>query len=708
MSVITDTYLKLHAKWSFQRTLAELLAKRWMEPAVPFIMMLGVLTFCAVAIPNYLSLDNLAETSSQFAEFGFVVLAMTVVLIVGGIDLSVGAIFAMADFIALILFNVYELHIGLVLVLVLLSGGLMGACNGFLIGYLKLGAFLTTLVTLIIFRATFDLTAPVFAVDIATAYNESPVWEFLGEGTLWGIPANVCILMVIAVIGHALLSRSRPGWHIAAIGSNRKAARHAGIPINRTIFWTYVLSGMLCSLGGLMYAARLNSSSSNTGDGLEVMALTAAVLGGVSLAGGKGSVGRALIGATTILVLINGLVRLGVTGGPTFALEGLIMLVAVGIDVKWLKNKNKAISKIYVVPAFLDLGELPDATEDSGTIYAQNSTLNDAQAIGLGQVDGPEDIILDREGRIYTGTREGWIMRLSGENFEHCEVFARIGGRPPGLAFDRDDNLLVCIGGMGVYGVKPDGEVFKVTDETNRTPWKINDDSRLRLADDLDIAPDGKIYFSEATIRYEMHSWAMDGLEGRGNGRIICHDPKTGQTRTLLRDLMFPNGVCMANDGQSIFFAQTWVCNIMRYWIAGPKKGTLETVIEHLPGNPDNINRASDGNYWLAMTGMRTPAFDLAMQMPGFRTRMVKRVPPDEWIYPNINNGCVIKFTETGEVLSSYWDKGGESHPAITSMREHRGYLYLGGLMNNRIGRVKLADADPDWNGPDDYWGPRT
>ena len=707
MSVITDTYLKLHAKWSFQRTLAELLAKRWMEPAVPFIMMLGVLTFCAVAIPNYLSLDNLAETSSQFAEFGFVVLAMTVVLIVGGIDLSVGAIFAMADFIALILFNVYELHIGLVLVLVLLSGGLMGACNGFLIGYLKLGAFLTTLVTLIIFRATFDLTAPVFAVDIATAYNESPVWEFLGEGTLWGIPANVCILMVIAVIGHALLSRSRPGWHIAAIGSNRKAARHAGIPINRTIFWTYVLSGMLCSLGGLMYAARLNSSSSNTGDGLEVMALTAAVLGGVSLAGGKGSVGRALIGATTILVLINGLVRLGVTGGPTFALEGLIMLVAVGIDVKWLKNKNKAISKIYVVPAFLDLGELPDATEDSGTIYAQNSTLNDAQAIGLGQVDGPEDIILDREGRIYTGTREGWIMRLSGENFEDVEVFARIGGRPLGLAFDRDENLLVCVGGMGVYGVRPDGEVFKVTDETNRTRWKIADDSRLRLADDLDIAPDGKIYFSEATTRYEMHSWAMDGLEGRGNGRIICHDPATGQTRTLIRNLMFPNGICLAHDGQSIFFALTWICQIKRYWIAGPKKGTVETVIENLPGNPDNINRSSDGNYWLAMTGMRTPAYDLAMRMPGFRTRMVKRVPPDEWLYSNINNGSVIKFTAEGEVLASYWDKSAENHPAITSMREHRGYLYLGGLMNNRIGRIPLPDADPTWDSSDSYWGPK-
>ncbi|MBT6912051.1 MAG: ABC transporter permease, partial [Rhodospirillaceae bacterium] len=180
MSVISDTYLKLHAKWSLQRTVAELLSKRWMEPAVPFIMMLGVIVFCAVAIPNYLTLDNLTDTSSQFAEFGFVVLAMTVVLVVGGIDLSVGAIFAMADFIALVLFNVYELPIGLVVILVLLSGGLLGAINGFLIGYLKLGAFLTTLVTLIIIRATFDLTAPTFAIDIATSYNESAAWEFLG------------------------------------------------------------------------------------------------------------------------------------------------------------------------------------------------------------------------------------------------------------------------------------------------------------------------------------------------------------------------------------------------------------------------------------------------------------------------------------------------------------------------------------------------
>jgi ribose transport system permease protein len=78
-------------------------------------------------------------------------------------------------------------------------------------------------------------------------------------------------------------------------------------------------------------------------------------------------------------------------------------------------------------------------------------------------------------------------------------VFAHIGGRPYGMQFDKDENLIVCVGGMGVYGVKPSGEVFKVTDETSRTWTKLNDDSRVRMADDLDIAPDGKIYFSDCT-----------------------------------------------------------------------------------------------------------------------------------------------------------------------------------------------------------------
>jgi len=98
----------------------------------------------------------------------------------------------------------------------------------------------------------------------------------------------------------------------------------------------------------------------------------------------------------------------------------------------------------------------------------------------------------------------------------------------------------------------------------------------------------------------------------------------------VLKNLVFPNGICMTHDGQSFLFAETWACRISRYWFDGPKKGTVEPVISDLPGYPDNINRASDGTYWLALVGIRTPAFDLALKMPGFRRRMARRVAPDD------------------------------------------------------------------------------
>jgi ribose transport system permease protein len=173
----------------------------------------------------------------------------------------------------------------------------------------------------------------------------------------------------------------------------------------------------------------------------------------------------------------------------------------------------------------------------------------------------------------------------------------------------------------------------------------------------------------------------------------------------VLRNLIFPNGVVLASDRESIIFAESWNCSIKRYWFDGNKRGTTETLINNLPGYPDNINRASDGNYWLALMGMRSPAFDLAMRKPGFRRRMSKQLPGDEWLSPNINTGCIVKFNEQGEILDSLWDLGGVNFPMITSMREHRGYLYIGGISNNRIGRYKLEGADPDFVSNAQYHG---
>jgi ribose transport system permease protein len=108
--------------------------------------------------------------------------------------------------------------------------------------------------------------------------------------------------------------------------------------------------------------------------------------------------------------------------------------------------------------------------------------------------------------------------------------------------------------------------------------------------------------------------------------------------------------------------------------------------------------------YWLALVGIRTPSLDLALKMPGFRRRMARRIAPDEWLYPNINTGCVVRFDETGRIIETLWDFGGENHPMITSMREHKGHLYIGGILNNRVGRLKLDGMDPAWSGMESYW----
>jgi ribose transport system permease protein len=691
--------------WSPRLLFAELLLKQWFEPVIPFSVMIGLAIYFSLTIHDYGTVKNALSLARLFAEFGFVALAMAFTLISGGIDLSVGAIFAVANFTALFCLFVLGFPAWLTVLATLATGAIVGAGNGLLIGYLKARPFLTTLVTLIILRATVNLLNERFATVFATNSIDSDAWDFLGEGSVLGVPVNAAALIFVLLIGHVFLSRSRYGWHLTAIGASRKAARHAGIRVERMLLATYALSGVLCALGGVFYAARQGSTDSTTGLGWEFQAVTAVVLGGASIAGGRGTVWRAMIGAIIIFMLTNGLVRMGIPGYVTSAATGVILLAAVSIDVKWAKNRGKVIQKTYVNPARVPLSTAPSIAPDSNSALAQNNRLVHAEAIGLNQIEGPEDVIVDRQDRVYGSTRDGNIIRFSGPNLEHREIFAHIGGRPLGMQFDRDENLIVCVAGMGVYGVKPSGAVFKLTDETNRTWYKLNDDSRLRMADDLDIAPDGKVYFSDCTTRYEMTTNALDIIEGRPNGRLVVYDPATRKTSTLISHFYFPNGICVSHDGQSLLIASTTLCQIYRYWIAGPREGELEVAIESLPGNPDNINRASDGTYWLALVGIRTPTFDLAARKPGFRLRMVKQVPGDEWLAPGLNHGCVLRFNEAGDILESYWDPTGISHSTVTSMREHKGYLYLGGLENNRIGRIKLDRGDPTWTDYEAYWG---
>jgi len=687
--------------------IGEILTKRWTDNAIPFLALVFTVVGFGTAIAGFFKPQSLSDSTRQLGEFSIVVTGLTIVMLGGGIDLSVGSIFALSTFAAVGSFLILGWPIWAALAAAILTGLAFGSLNGFLIGYMRLRAFLTTLVTFIIGRALFDILVVNFAAQIQLSTVSSESWDFIGDGTVFGFSISVIVALVIAIVAHVALTRSRPGWHILAVGGSRRSAYNSGIRVRGTVFMTYAISGICSGIAGFLLACRLSGAGPGTGAGLEIMALTAAVVGGNSLGGGRGSIVKGLMGAIIVLVMTNGLIRLGYGTGTNQMVLGLMLAVAVTIDIRWLKNRHKVLNEVYVAPIYSRMGATQSAVPGAASPYALNNKLAQTEYIGLGELEGPEDVILDEDDHLYCGTRHGEIVRFLAPDYRRSEVFAHTGGFPLGLAFDRAGNLICCVGAMGLYSISKSGAVTKLSAETNRSWTSIVDDARLRDPNDCDVAPDGRIFFTDSTTRYDAHEWALDSIESRPTGRLLCYDPGSGKTTTILDRYRYSNGVCIAHDGQSLFMAESWACRVHRYWIGGPKAGQVECVIKDMPGYPDNINRASDGSYWMAWLGMRTPSFDLALRHPGMRKRMTRRLPQDEWLFPNINTGGVVKFDETGRIVETFGDLAGISHPMVTSMREHKGYLYVGGILNNRVGRHRLEGADPKWTGPGSYWGGR-
>ena len=698
-------------RWRFNfipdHLIGEILSKRWADNAIPFLAMAVTVAGFGMAIPGFFKPLSLVESTRQLGEFSIVVTGLTVVMLAGGIDLSVSSIFALATFASVASLFIFGSPVWVAFLAAIAVGMTFGAVNGYLIGYLRLRAFLTTLVTLVIGRALYDILIINFAARVQQSDITSDIWDFIGDGKVLGLSVSVITAIVIAVIAHVALTRSRPGWHILAVGGSRRSAHNSGIRVRQTVFMSYVISGLCSGIAGFLIACRLSGAGPGTGLNLEILAITAAVVGGNSLGGGRGSVAKGIMGAIIVLVMNNGLIRLGYGTGTNQMVLGLMLAAAVTLDIRWLKNRDKVLNEVYVAPIYHKMGETQSALPESASPYALNNRISRTEYIGLGELEGPEDVILDRDDHLYCGTRHGEIIRFFAPDYKRWEVFAHTGGFPLGLAFDREGTLLSCVGAMGLYAISKSREVTQLSAETSRSYTSIVDDARLRDPNDLDVGPDGRIYFTDSTTRYDAHDWAIDSIEGRPTGRLLVFDPKTGETKTLLDNYRYANGVCLAHDGKSLFFAESWACRVHRYWIEGSKAGTAECVIKDMPGYPDNINRASDGNYWMAWLGMRTPSFDLALRHPAFRKRMTRRLPQDEWLFPNINTGGIVKFDADGRIIETLGDMTGQSHPMVTSMREHKGFLYVGGILNNRVGRYKIPGADPNWTGPISYWGPK-
>ncbi|APX24954.1 MAG: ABC transporter permease [Rhodobacteraceae bacterium] len=687
--------------------LGEILAKPWIDTAIPAIILAITIAVFAALTPDFYSASNLGNLGRVLGEYLIIALGQAVVILAGGIDLSIGSIFALCNFVGIFLVFTAKLHVLLALPLVIAIGGLIGAFNGYLIGYLRLRAFLTTLVTLIIVRSITDILVVRYGSSLITDFdiNGIDLFDWFADGSVFGLASSALVALGLAVIFHVVLSRTRFGWHVAAVGGSRRSAFNAGIKVRRTVFLTYVISGATTGAAAFFYVTRLSATGSSTGVGLEMIIITSVILGGISLGGGRGSILKAVLGTLVVVIITFSLLRLGLASGGSSVVLGAILLLAVVIDIRWNKNRHKLLNRTYASPTLLEMPPMPDIAEGSSSPYARRNRLDDVEVIGKGVLDGPEDIIIDDEGNLFAGTRKGEIYRFFGPDFKEFEVFAHTGGRPFGITVDRDGSILCCVAGAGLYRITKDREIIALSTQTQRSLTSIKDDSRVRMADDLDVAPDGRIFYTDPIGRYDASEWLSDALEGRGTGRLLCFDPADGSTKTLQKGLLFANGVCLTHDGQAMLVAETWGAKIGKYWIAGPKKGTWEPFITDLPGYPDNINRASDGTYWVALVGMRSKAFDLALEMPGFRKRMIRRVAPDNWLFPNTGTGCILKFDEQGNTIESYWDRPDGAWPQITSMCEHKGRLFLGGVINDRVGVLTLETADPDWTQYESYWG---
>ena len=297
---------------------------------------------------------------------------------------------------------------------------------------------------------------------------------------------------------------------------------------------------------------RLGGAGTDTGLGVEITALTAVVLGGIALGGGRGTVLKAVLGTVIVLLLTNGLIRLGVPGALNATLLGVILLAAVFLDARWSRFLDEAAKRVRIAPARLWLPERPDM---SGVPVSRCQPRR-LSKIGRQWADGTTDIAFGAEGELYFGNNRGEIMRCEAPGYGEPRVFSHIGGHPRGLGHDAEGRLVVCVGGMGLYRVQPDGQSEKLADSVPTSSFALHDASQIKFANRLAFASDGRILFTDSTTRFEPHNWLSDAIEGRGNGRLLAYDPASRRVSVLRANLVFPSGVCMHPDGTSAIVAK--------------------------------------------------------------------------------------------------------------------------------------------------------
>jgi sugar lactone lactonase YvrE len=311
--------------------------------------------------------------------------------------------------------------------------------------------------------------------------------------------------------------------------------------------------------------------------------------------------------------------------------------------------------------------------------YAPNNRLAEIKRLDTGTGFGPEDVALDSQGRIYGGMEDGRIVRLQADG-THPEGFANTHGRPLGMIFDRADNLIIADANKGLLSISPGGSITVLSTAAAGVPFGCTND--------LDIARDGTIYFTDASSKFPLTTFTLDILEHQGNGRFLAYDPQTKTTRVILDHLCFANGVAVSPDQSFALVVETGKYRVHRVWLNGAKQGQSEIFIENLPGFPDGILSNGRDKFWLALVTPRDPVLDRLLPHP-FLRKMIARLP--RLIQPAPKRfAFVLGLDMNGRVVENLQDGSKECYAEIANVVERDGMLYFGSIGEAAIGRIAV------------------
>lgn len=306
-----------------------------------FIALVGLVILMSLLSPYFLKTDNIFNVLRGMSTIGIMAIGQTMVIITGGIDLSVGSLMAVSSMLTARLLTIHDENAFMAVLGGLLFGLILGTINGLIITKFRINAFITTLGMLSIGRGLTYLLATGTRGGVASnipMQNESIV--FMGNGYLGPVPFPVIILLFLVILAAVFLKRTVLGRYIYAIGSNERSARLSGVPVNKVRVFVYAITGFFCVLAGIIVTGRLSTAATNIGIGNELDVIAAVVIGGASLQGGEGTVTGAIIGATIMAIVRNAFVLLHIPNHFQTITIGIVIIMAVGLD-QILNRKSK-------------------------------------------------------------------------------------------------------------------------------------------------------------------------------------------------------------------------------------------------------------------------------------------------------------------------------------------------------------------------------